>query len=60
MAYKHHGFWKAMDTISDKHYLENIWQIVKFTEHTNNMSSLTSLTVSLLNYLFSRISVIQV
>jgi glucose-1-phosphate cytidylyltransferase len=29
MAYKHHGFWKAMDTLSDKHYLENIWNTKK-------------------------------
>jgi glucose-1-phosphate cytidylyltransferase len=29
MAYKHHGFWKAMDTLSDKHYLENIWHTKK-------------------------------
>ena len=24
-AYKHHGFWQPMDTLRDKHYLENIW-----------------------------------
>jgi glucose-1-phosphate cytidylyltransferase len=24
-AYKHHGFWYAMDTLRDKNYLENIW-----------------------------------
>jgi glucose-1-phosphate cytidylyltransferase len=24
-AYKHLGFWKAMDTLNDKNYLENLW-----------------------------------
>ena len=24
-AYKHKGFWKAMDTLSDKRVLENFW-----------------------------------
>lgn len=26
MAYKHHGFWQAMDTLRDKNYLETLWQ----------------------------------
>ncbi|MDD2761207.1 MAG: glucose-1-phosphate cytidylyltransferase [Methylomonas sp.] len=26
MAYKHHGFWQAMDTLRDKNYLESLWQ----------------------------------
>ena len=25
MAYKHHGFWKCMDTLSDKNALNNMW-----------------------------------
>ena len=25
-AYKHHGFWQPMDTLRDKHYLENLWR----------------------------------
>ena len=25
-AYKHGGFWQAMDTLRDKHYLEDIWK----------------------------------
>jgi glucose-1-phosphate cytidylyltransferase len=25
MAYEHHGFWQPMDTLRDKHYLENLW-----------------------------------
>ena len=25
-AYKHHGFWQAMDTLRDKTYLEELWQ----------------------------------
>ncbi len=25
-AYKHHGFWKPMDTLRDKNYLEEFWQ----------------------------------
>jgi glucose-1-phosphate cytidylyltransferase len=24
-AFKHNGFWKAMDTLSDKNYLEGLW-----------------------------------
>jgi glucose-1-phosphate cytidylyltransferase len=24
-AYKHHGFWHPMDTLRDKHYLEQLW-----------------------------------
>jgi len=24
-VYKHHGFWAAMDTLRDKHYLEELW-----------------------------------
>ena len=24
-AYKHLGFWKAMDTLNDKNYLEDLW-----------------------------------
>jgi len=26
IAYKHTGFWQPMDTLRDKHYLENLWQ----------------------------------
>ena len=26
VAYKHPGFWKAMDTLRDKNYLEDLWQ----------------------------------
>jgi glucose-1-phosphate cytidylyltransferase len=26
MAYKHSGFWQPMDTLRDKHHLENLWQ----------------------------------
>jgi len=26
MAYEHHGFWQPMDTLRDKHHLENLWQ----------------------------------
>lgn len=29
MAYKHKGFWKAMDTLNDKNYLENLIKIKK-------------------------------
>ena len=25
MAYKHHGFWQPMDTLRDKHLLEELW-----------------------------------
>ena len=25
LAYKHNGFWKAMDTLSDKKFLEDLW-----------------------------------
>lgn len=25
-AYRHKGFWQAMDTLRDKHYLEDIWK----------------------------------
>ena len=25
-AYRHHGFWQPMDTLRDKHYLEQLWQ----------------------------------
>lgn len=25
-AYKHAGFWQAMDTLRDKHYLEDLWK----------------------------------
>jgi glucose-1-phosphate cytidylyltransferase len=25
MAYKHYGFWKPMDTLSDKKELERLW-----------------------------------
>jgi len=28
-AYKHDGFWRPMDTISDKQFLENLWQTGK-------------------------------
>ena len=26
MAYKHHGFWQAMDTLRDKRRLESMWE----------------------------------
>jgi len=26
MAYEHHGFWQPMDTLRDKHLLENLWK----------------------------------
>lgn len=26
IAYRHHGFWQAMDTLRDKTYLEDLWQ----------------------------------
>jgi glucose-1-phosphate cytidylyltransferase len=26
MAYRHVGFWQAMDTLRDKNYLEQLWQ----------------------------------
>ena len=25
MAYKHHGFWQCMDTLREKHLLEELW-----------------------------------
>ena len=25
-AYKHYGFWQSMDSLRDKHYLEEIWK----------------------------------
>lgn len=25
MAYEHDGFWQPMDTLRDKHYLEELW-----------------------------------
>ncbi|MCA1481860.1 hypothetical protein I6F37_43785 [Bradyrhizobium sp. NBAIM08] len=25
-AYKHSGFWQAMDTLRDKHLLEDLWK----------------------------------
>ena len=25
MAYEHQGFWQPMDTLRDKHYLEELW-----------------------------------
>ena len=25
MAYEHNGFWQPMDTLRDKHYLEQLW-----------------------------------
>jgi len=28
-AYKHHGFWQPMDTLRDKHVLEELWQTGK-------------------------------
>jgi glucose-1-phosphate cytidylyltransferase len=28
-AYRHNGFWHAMDTIRDKNYLDNLWNIKK-------------------------------
>ena len=29
MAYKHHGFWRAMDTLRDKRNLEDLWRSEK-------------------------------
>lgn len=29
MAYEHHGFWQPMDTLRDKHLLEELWQTGK-------------------------------
>ena len=29
MAYEHHGFWRPMDTLRDKKYLEELWQTGK-------------------------------
>lgn len=29
VAYQHHGFWQPMDTLRDKQYLEELWQIGK-------------------------------
>ena len=29
MAYEHHGFWQPMDTLRDKHLLEELWQTNK-------------------------------
>ena len=29
MAYEHHGFWHPMDTLRDKHYLEELWSAVR-------------------------------
>lgn len=26
MAFKHHGFWQPMDTLRDKHHLEELWE----------------------------------
>ena len=26
MAFEHHGFWQPMDTLRDKHHLEELWQ----------------------------------
>ena len=28
-AYKHNGFWHPMDTLRDKRYLDNLWNIGK-------------------------------
>src|SRR5690606_7763524 len=25
-SYKHHGFWRPMDTLRDKNYLEELWK----------------------------------
>jgi len=25
VAYRHRGFWQPMDTLRDKHYLEELW-----------------------------------
>ena len=25
-AYRHHGYWQPMDTLRDKHVLEDLWQ----------------------------------
>jgi glucose-1-phosphate cytidylyltransferase len=25
-AFHHHGFWRPMDTLRDKNYLEDLWQ----------------------------------
>lgn len=32
-AYKHEGFWHPMDTLRDKHYLEELWQTSKAPWH---------------------------
>ena len=29
MAYEHNGFWQPMDTLRDKHYLEELWDTGK-------------------------------
>ncbi|MDE8601612.1 glucose-1-phosphate cytidylyltransferase [Marinomonas sp. RSW2] len=29
MAYEHEGFWQPMDTLRDKHYLEELWDLGK-------------------------------
>ena len=26
MAYRHHGFWQCMDTVREKHILEELWR----------------------------------
>ena len=26
VAFRHDGFWQAMDTLRDKHHLEQLWQ----------------------------------
>ena len=33
-AYKHEGFWHAMDTLRDKNYLNNLWENNKATWKT--------------------------
>ena len=29
MSFKHEGFWQPMDTLRDKHHLENLWETNK-------------------------------
>ena len=26
MAFEHHGFWQPMDTLRDRHHLEELWE----------------------------------
>ena len=29
MSFKHEEFWQPMDTLRDKHYLEELWNLIK-------------------------------